>query len=135
MSIRSRTSSSRPVRPTAGVEEWRAHTGTIVGGADRLDGALILPYPNRSSDTAEVNRFVVDATRGHDGIRAALLATPECDPDGIDGLAEPQIGGLQGLLVLRRRPRRPAAGGRPRSSCPSGCGSRRTSAAGSSPCT
>ena len=79
----------------SGVEEWRAHTGTIVGGADRLDGALILPYPNRSSDTAEVNRFVVEATRGHDGIRAALLATPECDPDGVDALAEPAIGGFK----------------------------------------
>ena len=79
----------------SGVEEWRAHTGTIVGGAERLDGALILPYPNRSSDTAEVNRFVVEATRGHDGIRAALLATPECDPDGVDALAEPAIGGFK----------------------------------------
>ena len=79
----------------SGVEEWRAHTGTIVGGAERLDGALILPYPNRSSDTAEVNRFVVEATRGQDGIRAALLATPECDPDGVDALAEPAIGGFK----------------------------------------
>ena len=79
----------------SGIEEWRAHVGTIVGGAERLDGALILPYPNRSSDTAEVNRFVVEATRGHEGIRAALLATPECDPDGIDALAEPAIGGFK----------------------------------------
>ena len=84
-----------PGPPDSGVDEWRAHTGAIVGGAERLTGALILPYPNRSSDTAQVNRHVVEATRGHDGVRAALLATPACDPDGIDALAEPQIGGFK----------------------------------------
>ncbi len=79
----------------SGVGEWREHVGTIVGGSERLAGGLILPYPNRSSDTATVNRYVVSATRGHDGIRAALLVTPQCDPDAIDALAEPQIGGFK----------------------------------------
>ena len=86
----------QPPGPAAsGVAEWRAHTGTIVGGAERLTAALLLPFPHRSSDPAAVNRYVVEATRGHDGVRAALLATPRCDPEAVDDLAEPQIGGFK----------------------------------------
>ena len=78
----------------SGVAEWRAHTGTIVGGAERLAGRL-LPFPHPASDPGTVNRFVVEATRGHDGVRAALLATPRCSPDAVEALAEPQIGGFK----------------------------------------
>ena len=79
----------------SGVAEWRAHTATIVGGAERLAGGLLLPFPHPSADPGAVNRFVVEATRGYDNIRAALLATPRCSPDGVDALAEPQIGGFK----------------------------------------
>ena len=79
----------------SGVAEWRAHTATIVGGAERLAGGLLLPFPHPASDPGTVNRFVVEATRGHDHVRAALLATPRCSPDDVDALAEPQIGGFK----------------------------------------
>ena len=109
--IRFRISCSRPARPTAVWRSGGRHTGTIVGGAERLDGALILPYPNRSSDTAEVNRFRRGGhprprrhprrAAGHAGVRSGRRrrAGGACDRR------------LQGLLVLRHRPRRPAAGG------------------------
>ena len=34
----------------SGVAEWRAHAGTIVGGAERLAGGLLLPFPHPASD-------------------------------------------------------------------------------------
>ena len=92
------------------VAEWRAHTGTIVGGAERLAGGLLLPFPHPASDPGTVKPL---RGQGHPRPRQhprrpAGHATlfPGCRR-AAGRTADRR---LQGLLVLRHRPRRPAAG-------------------------
>lgn len=87
----------------AGVDVWRRQVGQQVGGGSRLGGALFIPFPTPTVDTAAANRFVLEQAAACPDSRALLLARPDqTTADLLPFLADARAVGLKPYHTLSR---------------------------------
>ncbi len=84
----------------AGARHWRQAVGEQVG-RERLQGALLLPYPAKDLDVAMANKFVLAETAGDRCCRAAVVVTPQSQrSEFAEPLASPQVAGFKPYHVF-----------------------------------
>jgi len=78
------------------VPTWRSHVGRQVG-EDRLAGGLFLPAPLAPPQRIDdVNRWIIQHTADHPGVRATALVTPGMAPDAVGPfLSRPHFAGFK----------------------------------------
>ena len=93
--------------PFADLSHWRGHLGRMVGGEERLSGALVLPFPTVHHDTHDINKWVTERTADAAGtstpVSTAILVDPLQSPESYEYMYDvPQVGGFKVYHIYER---------------------------------